>query len=72
MSSSKMRTCAPASSGAQNCQMQMSKVAAASCETLSRGPIARSSILASMWLTMPPCSIITPLGSPVEPDVKIM
>ena len=31
---------------------------------------ARSSSLATMWLSMPACSHITPFGSPVEPEVN--
>ncbi|KGW99002.1 hypothetical protein Y048_6462 [Burkholderia pseudomallei MSHR456] len=59
----------PTSNATRYCQIDTSKVVTAISATTSSSPIARSSIFASRWFSMPRCSIIAPFGSPVEPDV---
>ena len=39
------------------------------CSTQSPSPGAKRRCIAAMWLTSARCSIITPFGAPVEPDV---
>jgi hypothetical protein len=61
----------PTSGAAKNCQTEISQHCEAFCATTLAGPSGRSAILASRWLSIPACSIITPLGTPVEPEVNI-
>ncbi len=65
------RTRPPTTSGASICQTEMSNVSGAFCTSESAATRARSSILASRWLTMPRRCTMAPLGLPVDPDVKI-
>ncbi len=62
---------APVISGQKNSHTDTSKVNGVFCRTLSSAPRRYSSCIHSSRLTMPRCGTATPLGRPVEPDVKI-
>ena len=60
----------PTSSADTSCHSEMSKHWGAIWATTAPSPTRRSWILAWRWLSIPACSHIAPLGSPVEPEVK--
>src|SRR5215216_3568653 len=60
---------APTSSPATICHTDMSKLCDAVCPITSSLLSLSSSTFASRWLIIPPCSIIAPFGTPVDPDV---
>ena len=69
VSSSRMQVHAPTSGAARNCQIAMSKATEAVCATRSAALRPTVGTLPSMLLSMPRCSMATPLGWPVEPEV---
>ncbi|MNH28734.1 hypothetical protein D3C79_889220 [compost metagenome] len=66
-----MRTWAPHSSAVRNCQTEMSNDCEAVWAMMSVRSRLRYGTLLNWLLSMPACSTITPLGRPVEPEVKI-
>jgi len=66
-----MATPAPQAQAMKNSDSEASKAHDASCSTTSRGVMPKLSTCARIMLTKARCCTRTPLGSPVEPDVKI-
>ena len=59
----------PAARVTKTSETSASKPSAANCSVLVDGPTAKSDILAVTRLVRPACSMSTPLGVPVEPEV---
>ena len=62
----------PHSTADQNSHTDRSKVAAVLSRTASSGVSAKVSRFQSNWLTIAPWLTATPLGTPVDPEVKMM
>ncbi|NCL75122.1 hypothetical protein AIIKEEIJ_02572 [Rhodococcus sp. YH1] len=62
---------APEVSADQNSHTDRSNVATVLSSTASSGPRSNASRFHSIWLTTAECGTATPLGRPVDPDVKI-
>ena len=50
-------------------EMLASKLVEANCSTRLSSRTSKLAMIARAWLTSPRCSIITPFGVPVEPEV---
>jgi hypothetical protein len=69
MSDDESATLPPDTSGNRICQIDWSNPSDAVCSTQSSGRGANRACTACRWLTSERCSIITPFGRPVDPDV---
>lgn len=61
----------PVVSGDQNSHTDRSKVAGVFNRTVSCDPRRKVSRNHASWLTIAACEMVTPLGRPVEPEVKM-
>jgi hypothetical protein len=69
MASGTISTRAPHNRPVRNCQTEMSKHCDAVCAITSLAPRPSHGTLLSWLLSMPACSTMAPLGTPVEPEV---